>query len=114
MDHLQRAITDTEASVVLRPNTLRQPASREEALLVRESGRPVITDFGVAALPSADHAPGDPRHAFGTPHYMSPEQAAGEVDIDGRSDIYALGVLGYAMLSGELPFDGPSFRSIAA
>lgn len=83
-------------------------------LLERETGNPVITDFGVAALPSADHAPGDPRFAFGTPHYMSPEQAAGEVDIDGRSDIYALGVLGYAMLSGELPFDGPSFRAIAA
>jgi serine/threonine-protein kinase len=45
---------------------------------------------------------------------MSPEQAAGELDIDGRSDLYSLGVLGYYMLSGALPFDGSTFESLAA
>jgi serine/threonine-protein kinase len=45
---------------------------------------------------------------------MSPEQAAGELDIDGRSDVYSAGVLGYYMLSGKLPFDAPTFESLAA
>jgi hypothetical protein len=45
---------------------------------------------------------------------MSPEQAAGELDIDGRSDLYSVGVLGHYMLTGTLPFDGASFESLAA
>jgi serine/threonine protein kinase len=82
--------------------------------LDRETGEPVLTDFGVAMLRSTDPVRSELRLAFGTPHYMSPEQAAGELDIDGRSDLYALGVLGYTMLSGRVPFDGESFGAIAA
>jgi serine/threonine protein kinase len=66
-----------------------------------ESVRPMVADFGVAMRRSYDPPPGELRRSFGTPHFMSPEQAAGEVDIDGRSDIYSLGVLGYLMLSGS-------------
>jgi len=86
----------------------------ENILLERGSGRAMLTDFGVALSRSLDPVRDDMSRAFGTPHYMSPEQAAGELDIDGRSDIYSLGILGYYMLSGELPFDGMTFESLAA
>ena len=86
----------------------------ENILLERESGRPVLVDFGVASLRSLDPAYAEAGRAFGTPHYMSPEQAAGELDVDGRSDLYALGVIGYQLLTGRVPFDGRGFAEIAA
>ena len=78
-----------------------------------ESIRPMVADFGVAMRRSYDPPPGELRRSFGTPHFMSPEQAAGEVDIDARSDIYSLGVLGYLMLSGELPYVGDTVQQIS-
>jgi serine/threonine protein kinase len=79
-----------------------------------DSMRPMVADFGVAMRRSYDPPPGELRRSFGTPHFMSPEQAAGEVDIDGRSDIYSLGVLGYLMLSGKLPYTGDTVQQISA
>ena len=82
----------------------------DNILLDGLSGRPMVTDFGIArAMDSA----GDSRltatgMAIGTPAYMSPEQAAGEREIDGRSDLYSLGILGYQMLTGEPPFSAGS------
>jgi serine/threonine-protein kinase len=86
----------------------------ENILLEHETGRPRLTDFGVALSRSIDPLPSEAARAFGTPHFMSPEQAAGETDLDGRSDIYSLGVLGYLMLTGGVPFDAPSFAAIAS
>lgn len=86
----------------------------ENVLLDRETGVPRLTDFGVALSRSLDPVPSESAHAFGTPQFMSPEQAAGETDLDGRSDIYSLGVLGYLMLTGVLPFDAPSFVALAS
>ena len=86
----------------------------ENILLEGDEARPILADFGVAMQPTRDTGPNELRRSFGTPHFMSPEQAAGEFDIDGRSDIYALGILGYLMLSGELPVDGDNAVHIAA
>ena len=57
----------------------------------------------------ADHADG---HVVGTPTYMSPEQAAGDGDIDGRSDLYSLACVLYEMLAGQPPFTGPNAATI--
>ena len=83
----------------------------DNILLDRDNGRAMVTDFGIARAVSENTdssrltATG---MAIGTPTYMSPEQAAGEREIDGRSDLYALGVVAYQMLSGAPPFAASS------
>jgi len=75
-----------------------------------DDGRVMVTDFGIAraVTEGADSRLTATGMAIGTPAYMSPEQSMGEREIDGRSDLYALGVVGYQMLSGELPFNAQS------
>jgi serine/threonine protein kinase len=97
-----------------RDGVVHRDLKAENILLEHTSGRAMLTDFGVALQRSLDPVRSDASRAFGTPHYMSPEQAAGELDIDGRSDLYSVGVLGYYMLSGVLPFDGQTFEMLAA
>jgi TolB-like protein len=77
-------------------------------------GHSYIADFGIALPigPEAEEHLTRTGLAIGTPAYMSPEQASGERTIDGRSDIYGLGCVMYEMLSGSLPFDGPTPQSI--
>ncbi len=86
----------------------------ENVLIEHETGRAVLADFGVAVRHWWDGEMTRTRRAYGTPAYMSPEQALGEPDVDGRSDIYALGVLGYAMLTGRLPFSAPDYSTLVA
>ena len=76
----------------------------DNILLERQTGRPMVTDFGIARAVEADSRLTVTGITVGTPAYMSPEQALGEREIDGRSDIYSLGVVGYQMLAGEPPF----------
>ena len=76
----------------------------DNILLEAGTGRALVTDFGIAHGGANAEIATDPGKIMGTAHFMSPEQAAGE-PIDGRSDIYALGVVGYLAVSGRLPFE---------
>jgi Protein kinase domain len=76
----------------------------DNILLDRTTGRAVVTDFGIARAAVGDARLTLTGVAVGTPAYMSPEQAMGERDVDGRSDQYSLGVVGYQMLVGQTPF----------
>lgn len=77
----------------------------DNILLDRESGRAMVTDFGIARAAESGSRLTQTGVAVGTPAFMSPEQATGEADVDGRSDLYSLGVVGYLMLAGRLPFE---------
>src|ERR687886_2446940 len=82
----------------------------DNILLDAETGRAMVTDFGIAraVTEGQDSRLTATGMALGTPTYMSPEQAAGERQIDGRSDLYSLGVVAYQMLCGEPPFTAAS------
>jgi serine/threonine-protein kinase len=86
----------------------------DNILLEGPRGRVMVTDFGIAkALSGSSGATlTGAGVAIGTPAFMSPEQAAGEREIDGRSDLYSLGIVSYQMLTGELPFNAPTVAGI--
>lgn len=76
----------------------------ENILLDTVTGRAMVTDFGIARVAAAAPLTATGQ-VLGTVYYLSPEQVADE-NVDARSDIYALGVVGFAALSGRFPFDG--------
>jgi len=78
----------------------------DNVLLDGNSGRAMVTDFGIARAMEGGTRLTATGIAVGTPTYMSPEQAEGDREIDGRSDIYSLGVVAYQMLTGRVPFTG--------
>ena len=79
-------------------------------ILLRPDGAPVLVDLGIAAVQSGPKLT-QTGTLIGTPHYMSPEQVSGE-GVDGRSDIYSLGVVLYELLSGSRPFEADDSLAI--
>ncbi len=85
---------------------------KPENILFHE-GSATVADFGIGkALSEAEAEITQTGMMLGTPTYMSPEQASGESDLDGRSDLYSLGCVLYEMLTGEPPFTGPNTQAI--
>lgn len=78
-------------------------------IIFASDGRAMIADFGVAKELASDYTQVTmPGFSVGTPAYMAPEQARGDMDLDRRADIYSLGVVAYALLTGKMPFEAPS------
>ena len=95
-------------------NVVHRDIKPDNILIDSDTGRAMVTDFGIArALTDQGESKLTATGmAIGTPAYMSPEQSAGETHIDGRSDLYSLGVVGYQIACGELPFNAPNTPSM--
>jgi serine/threonine protein kinase len=83
---------------------------KPDNIMFDELGQAIVMDFGIAKAQSGARLTGTGM-SIGTPHYMSPEQARAQT-IDGRSDLYSLGVVAYQCLTGHVPFDGEDSFSI--
>src|SRR5690606_7864395 len=85
------------------------------ANILLNEGHALVADFGIARAVHSDRtAITATGLAIGTPQYMSPEQATGDREVDGRTDIYALGAVLYEMLTGEPPFTGRTPQAVVA
>ncbi len=80
-------------------------------IMIDDQGRAMVTDFGISKALESAHQFTTTGQVIGTPHYMSPEQAKG-MPVDGRSDQYSLGIVGYRMLAGRLPFMDDSVHTV--
>jgi serine/threonine-protein kinase len=85
---------------------------KPDNILLDSHGHAAVADFGIARVVAAT-APAEPGYSSGTPHYMSPEQVAGD-RLDGRADIYSLGVVLYELVTGSKPISGSSAREVMA
>jgi predicted Ser/Thr protein kinase len=106
VEQVRRILTDVaDALAYAHANgVVHRDIKPDNIMLERSTGRAVVTDFGIARAAAGDSRLTVTGVAIGTPAYMSPEQALGEREVDGRSDIYSLGIIAYQMLAGDPPF----------
>jgi serine/threonine-protein kinase len=115
VDDVRRILTEVAEALAYAHarGVIHRDIKPDNILLDGVDGRSLVTDFGIARAAMGGGSSESTRltatgMAIGTPAYMSPEQAAGDKEIDGRSDLYALGIVAYQMLTGEPPFTGTS------
>jgi hypothetical protein len=82
-------------------------------LVLLDDGRLKVTDFGIARLQGSDLVKTQAGFVFATPRFASPEQLRGE-DVDGRADLFAVGILLFHLLTGRFPFSGTDFLQVAS
>lgn len=81
-------------------------------ILIDERGHAYLTDFGLARIAQQGESTMSVDVMLGTPHYISPEQAQGQNDVDSRTDVYSLGIVMYELVTGRVPFFGDTSYAI--
>jgi serine/threonine protein kinase len=114
IDEVRRLLCETSDALAYAHlhGVIHRDIKPDNILLDADSGRAMVTDFGIARAMEGGTRLTQTGVAVGTPTYMSPEQAVGERAIDGRSDIYSLGVVGYQMLTGRVPFQASNSMAL--
>lgn len=106
IDEVRRTLTEVADALAYAhaAGVVHRDIKADNILIDADGGRAMVTDFGIARAMEQGSRLTQTGVAVGTPTYMSPEQAVGDRDIDGRTDVYSLGVVGYQMLTGRVPF----------
>ncbi|MBW8771202.1 MAG: serine/threonine protein kinase [Gemmatimonadetes bacterium] len=114
IDEVRRLLCETSDALAYAHlhGVIHRDIKPDNILIDADSGRAMVTDFGIARAMEGGTRLTQTGVAVGTPTYMSPEQAVGERAIDGRSDLYSLGVVGYQMLTGRVPFQASNSMAL--